>query len=236
MRLWSFRVARSLAAGLLAGLAASSSAAQTGPDLPLVSVAPTSAARGPLVLILSGDGDWGAFPQALARRAAELGSPVLGLKSRSYLRTPRTPDQASSDLAGAVRRALVDGDRDDLVVVGYSRGAEMAPFVIDRWPAELRARVRGLALVGAGEWASFRFHLIDLVKSVHRPEDLPLRPELDRLRDLRVVCVYGVEEGPGLCADPLPGMRVRTHAGGHRVAGDDAEVSRMVLAELGIGG
>ena len=39
-----------------------------------------------------------------------------------------------------------------------------------------------------------------------------------------MVCVYGVDEGPGLCAQPLPGMRVRTHEGGHRVAKDDEDV------------
>lgn len=208
--------------------------AQSG-DLPLVTVFPTSPAQGPLLLVLSGDGDWGEFLQVLGRQAAALGSPVLGLKSRSYLHKPRTPDEASVDLAAAVRAALAKFGRKDLIVVGYSRGAQLAPFVIARWPADLRARVRSLALIGAADWASFTFHMIDMVKEIHRPDDLPLPPEVDRLAGLPIVCVYGLDEGPGLCAKPRPGMRVLTHPGGHRVAKDDEEVSRRLLAELGLG-
>ena len=118
--------------------------------------------------------------------------------------------------------------------MGTRAAPRWPPFVIARWPAELRARVKGLALIGAGEWASFQFHLIDLVKVVHRPNDLPLRPEVARLAGMPMVCVYGEDEGPGLCAHPLPGMRVRTHKGGHRVSRDDEDVSKMVLAELGL--
>ena len=237
MRTRSPKAGSALAGALLAAaLAVAPAACQAGSDLPLVTVAATAPGKGPLVLVLSGDGDWGTFTQVLASAAAQLGSPVLGLKSRSYLHKTRTPDEASADLGAAVRAALTKFGRSDLVVIGYSRGAEMAPFVIARWPSDLRAKVKGLALIGAGEWASFSFHMIDLIKEVHRPDDLPLRPEVNKLAGMPMLCVYGVDEGPGFCAHPLPGMSVRSHPGGHRVAKDDEQVARMILGGLGLGG
>src|SRR5262245_50383440 len=238
MLLRSLRVAPALLALALAlAVRAAPAAAQAAPphqDLPLVTVPPAAGARGPLVLILSGDGNWAEFVKRVAADAAAVGSPVIGLESRSYLRRPRTPEETATDLAEVVRSGLAASGRDEIVVIGYSRGAEIAPFVVARWPDELRARVRTLVLVGPGEWASFRFHWIDLVRSVHRPDDLPIRPELERLAGMSVLCVYGEDEDPGLCGLPIPDMRVRTHPGGHRVTGNDEEVSRMILTELGL--
>ena len=42
------------------------------------------------MLVLSGDGDWGAFLETLGRVAASRADLLLGLESRSYLRRPRT--------------------------------------------------------------------------------------------------------------------------------------------------
>jgi type IV secretory pathway VirJ component len=238
MRERSNKVASMLGAlclGLLATVGSAGCQASSPADLPLVNIAPASPARGPVVLMLSGDGDWLTFMSTLGKQAAALGSPVVGLKSRVYLHKPHTPDEVADDMAGAVRQALATYGRSDVLVIGYSRGAEMAPFMINRWPADLRAKVKGVALIGAGEWANFTFHKIDLVKFEHRPDDLPLRPEIARLGGIPIVCVYGVDEGPGLCANPVPGMRVESHPGGHRVAKDDEDVARMILADLGLG-
>jgi type IV secretory pathway VirJ component len=189
--------------------------------------------HGPLVLLLTGDGNWARFDRQVGEEAVRRGSPVLGVLSRSWLRVPRTPDETADALAEAVRAHLKQWGRTELVVVGYSRGAEMAPFVIDRWPPDLRARVRALALVAPAEDASFTFHWIDMLLSVHRSGDLPVRPELAALAGLPTVCVRGAKERDSLCDAPPPGMRVLTHAGGHRVA-DDGETARSLLSALGL--
>src|SRR5262245_24180384 len=120
---------------------AGGSLADNPAELPLVRVAAAPGVpKGPLVLLMTGDGDWVEYMSNLAAAAAAAGSPVLGLKSRSYLSEPRKPDDVAAAVEKAVRSALADWQRDDLVIVGYSRGADMAPFIVNRWPDDLRAR------------------------------------------------------------------------------------------------
>jgi type IV secretory pathway VirJ component len=226
-----------LALVVLAGLAltAPPAFAQAAPSgsLPLVRVEAPPGTDGPMVLLLSGDGNWAAFDRAFSAAAASTGSPVLGLESRSYLSRPRTPEEASAALARAVRAQLATWDRRNLIVVGYSRGADMAPFVVSGWPASLRTRVLAIAFIGLSERASFEFHLEDLFRDVARPTDLPTRPEIAKLSGIPMLCVYGETEQDSFCAKPVQGMRSIVHAGGHRV-GDDRALIALLLRDLGL--
>lgn len=190
-------------------------------------------AEAPLVLVLSGDGDWAPFPRRLAEELNRRGVPVIGLKSRSYLSHPRLPDEAAALLAGAVRTGMERWGARAIVVIGYSRGAGMAPFVVNSWPDELHQRVRAIAFVGLGERASFEFHLTDLIRDNRRQSDLPTRPQLERLAGVSLICVVGIDERDSLCDRPVAGMRVFSHRGGHRVGGD-SEVIELLLNELAV--
>lgn len=218
-----------LAALLLAAFAA---VGQPPVEQALVRVAAPPGSDGPLVLLLTGDGNWAPFPKAFAETAAAHGAPVLGLKARQYMSHPVTPEGLARDLERAVRAQLETWHRRDLVVVGYSRGAEWTPFVVNRWPAELRARVRAIAFVGLGERASFEFHLDDLFRDVDRPTDVPIRAEVDKLVGIPMTCVYG-EEKESFCTNPVPGMQSVEHSGGHRVKDDDKLIAYL-LGRLGI--
>jgi type IV secretory pathway VirJ component len=210
-------------------------AAEPKDELPLVRVAATGgpgAAHGPMVLLLSGDGDWVAFMRDLAAAFAERGSPVLGLKARSYLEKPRTPDEAAAALERAVRAQLDAWQRSQLIIVGYSRGADMAPFIVNRWPADLRDRVTAIAFVGLSERASFEFHFEDILFDVARPTDIPTRPEVEKLIGIPMVCVQGADEQNSFCARPVEGMQTLTHPGKHR-ATNDAGIVPLLLRGLG---
>jgi type IV secretory pathway VirJ component len=209
-------------------------------DLPLVhlSAAPDSdgsGSSGPLVLLLSGDGDWAPFPRGFAEAASRAGSPVLGLKTRAYLsHGSRTPAEVAADLEGPVRAELAVSDRHDLVIVGYSRGADWTAFIVNRWPEDLRSRIKAIAFVGLSEHASFEFHFEDLFRDIRRSTDVPTRPEVEKLEGLPMICVYGTDEEDTLCAHPVRGMKLIEHAGAHRVK-DDHELIAELLRDLGIG-
>jgi type IV secretory pathway VirJ component len=202
-------------------------------DLPLVRVAAPAGTKGPMLLVLSGDGDWAPFPRQLGELAAARGAPVLGLKMRSYLAQRRTPDEMAAALAPVVRRQLAEWSREQFAVVGYSRGADVAAFVINRWPEDLRAQLMGVAFVGLSERASFEFHYDDLVFDIERPTDRPTRPEVEKLIGMPMWCVRGADEKQSFCDRPVTGMQVATHTGSHRAAGDEGTV-QLVLHALGL--
>src|SRR5512143_1586180 len=121
MRIGS-RPSAGLVVVFLMALASAPTFAQRRSELPLVRVEAPPGTHGPMILLLSGDGDWAPFPKQLGELAAAHGSPVLGLKMRSYLSQRRTPDELAAALAPVVRGQLGDWGRSELMVVGYSRG------------------------------------------------------------------------------------------------------------------
>jgi type IV secretory pathway VirJ component len=124
--------------------------------------------------------------------------------------------------------------RERLVLVGYSRGADVAPFVVNRWSDDLRRRLALVALVGLADHASFEFHWKDILYDVRRQSDRPTRPELERIRGARILCVYGRGESDSLCPslDPATVHQAR-HPGGHVLdATSGAAVAELVANAL----
>ncbi|HKG92780.1 MAG TPA: AcvB/VirJ family lysyl-phosphatidylglycerol hydrolase [Gemmatimonadaceae bacterium] len=202
--------------------------------LPIVATPPAGPRRRVLALVMSGDGGWVAVDQDLARELGRRGVGVVGLDSRAYLSRRRTPDETAGDVARILRRYLPAWGCDSVALVGYSRGADIAPFVANRLPPDLRRRVALIAMIGLAERASFEFHWTDLLSEISRPTDIPVLPELERLRGANMLCVYGTSERESLCRGvDRTLVRVLPRDGAHRVSSDEAPMlARVVMDAL----
>jgi type IV secretory pathway VirJ component len=210
-------------------------------DLPLVELAPATgvarartAAESTLVVLLTGDGDWADLDKGIAESLQGAGAAVVGLKSRSYLQAkPRTPDVLSRDVERILRHYLPLWGRDRVVLLGYSRGADFVPFVANRLPADLRSRVALLGMFGMETSANFEFHWTDIVRDTKRPSDLPVAPELARLRGTPMLCVYGSDEKDSACRPADPSLIERVERGGaHHFDKDYAGLGALVLRAM----
>lgn len=211
-------------------------AAATAPDvsdLPLVEVPARRGSPSTLVVFLSGDGGWADIDRQVADVLAEHGVAVAGLNSRAYLSRRKTPDQAAADVARIARAYAARWDTRRLVLAGYSRGADMVPFVAARLPADLRARTTLLAMLGMEQAVNFQFHWVDVVRDVRRGDDLPVAPELARLRGQRMLCVYGAQERDTGCRDADPALITKVaRPGDHHFDGDYRAIGDLILGML----
>jgi type IV secretory pathway VirJ component len=199
--------------------------------LPLVEVRPTGRTGAAMAVILSGDGGWAAGDRTMAAALADSGISVVGVDVPSYLRVPRTPDAASADLKRLLEYYLAGWRAERVILIGYSHGADLAPFLVSRLPPELRSRIALLAMLGLEPRANFRFHLADLIADVSHEGALPVLPEVEKLRGLPMLCVQGSDEGNSLCPSLPPGLAlVETRRGGHRISGGQGpEVVSLIL-------
>jgi type IV secretory pathway VirJ component len=207
--------------------AASAPAAPAVRDLPLVEL-PAHGASGVLAVILSGDGGWASIDRKLGETFAARGIPVVGLNSLQYFWHARTPDEAGRDLARVLRHYLATWKQRDVLLVGYSLGADVLPFMASRLPPDLRAHIRLVALLGAGQKASFEFHLSEWIGA--GKDGRPTVPEIERLRGLAVLCVYGTDEKESVC--PLLPAGVATVVpvkGGHHLGGAYSSIADRIL-------
>jgi len=228
-----------LAVGSLAILTTVSLPAQRAPlpdavrDLPLIEVPALQPGTGTIAIFLSGDGGWASLDKQVAQVFAEHGIGVIGLNSRAYLSTAKTPAQAANDVARIARAYLTQWAGKRLVLIGYSRGAVMLPFVATRLPADVKRQVTLLAMLGLEQQMNFQFHWTDIVRNTKRPEDLPVVPELLRLRGTPMVCVYGTEEEDSPCRSADPALMTQiARPGDHHFGGNYGAVAELLIAAV----
>ncbi|HJU68005.1 MAG TPA: AcvB/VirJ family lysyl-phosphatidylglycerol hydrolase [Gemmatimonadaceae bacterium] len=187
-------------------------------DLPLIEI-PTTGSDSLFAILITGDGGWAAADRGLAAALKARGVPVVGLDAPRYLTPARTPDESARDLARIIRHYHSLWHRSRVVVIGYSRGADIGPFMVARLPDELRRQVLLVALLGPSAWVGFEYHFIDLLANIHRPGDLPVTPEVERLRGTPVLCIYGRGDRHAICPDLDPSLaRPVLRDGGHAVS------------------
>lgn len=200
-------------------------------DLPLTEVNTSGRSR-VFGVFLSGDGGWQALDEGVSAELSARGIPVIGLNSRQYLWNRKTPAEVANDVARIITAYRRKWGRDSVVVVGYSRGAGIAPFAVNRLPADLRGRVTTVALIGAEHGAGFHFRWRDLVRSGPAPDDLLVLPELKALGAPRLLCFYGADETDTLCPELAPPAVVVKMSGGHHFDGAYAAIGQRIASEI----
>jgi type IV secretory pathway VirJ component len=204
-------------------------------DLPLIEV-PVAASSDelPLAILLTGDGGWAGLDKGVAAELASHGLPVVGLSTLKYYWQPRTPEQSALDLARVMRHYLAAWKRTRVLLVGYSFGANVLPFMVNRLPAELRDRIAGVSLLGLDVNTSFEIRVAGWLPGSSIGEQ-PVRPEIEKLQGVPTTCLYGEGEKHDPCADLAgPTMNAREVGKGHHFSGDYAALAAAVLAGAGI--
>ena len=158
---------------------------------------PSHTAGARLAVILSGDPQAATPVRELARRLAGAGLPSLVVPPGD---AQDTPSSSAQRVEGLLRDRLARWDRQRVLLVGYARGAGMAPFVANRIGHDLRDRIDGVVLVGLTPRVSFRRRWRDHWTLDPRPTDLPVLPELERLRGVPLLCLYHEADPGHFCA------------------------------------
>jgi type IV secretory pathway VirJ component len=200
-------------------------------DLPVVELAATPGRDSDLMAVLmTGDGGWAGLDQDVAHALAAQGIPVVALDSLRYYWTARTPAGAAADVDRLIRYYLAHWHKRRALLVGYSQGADVLPFILNRLPAATRGQVALGAMMGLSDHAVFEFHLANWVKSVS-DEGLPTLPEVRKISGTPLLCVYGKDEDDSLCPQLDPhAVKVVELSGGHHFGGDYQRLAQEILA------
>jgi type IV secretory pathway VirJ component len=203
-------------------------------DLPVTEVrAEGTANSDELAVLLTGDGGWAGLDQELAAQLAASGVPTVGLNSLKYFWTERSPAETAKDVARVMSHYLAAWNKQRVLLVGYSFGADVLPFVVNRLPPELRARVATVSLLGVDSNASFEIRIADWVGSDDNGP--PTRPEVAAIGGVPVLCIYGEGESdsicPGLPKNPEHTRITLAEVGkGHHFSGEYATLAERILA------
>jgi type IV secretory pathway VirJ component len=199
--------------------------------LPIVEVPVTHGTSDTLVVLVSGDGGWAAIDKAIARVMADNGMPVAGLNALQYFWTKRTPEESSRDLQSIITTYSTRWNKPRVIVIGYSRGADVLPAMINRMPADVQSKIRLIALLGPSPTVEFEFHVADWLRD--KKAGYAVRPELERIRTRKVLCLWGEDDKDSLCNGlAQPNVHVITMKGAHHFDGGYEKLAHLILDEL----
>jgi type IV secretory pathway VirJ component len=118
--------------------------------------------------------------------------------------------------------------KDRFILVGYSLGADVLPFVVNRLPPDLMRRVSVVALLGPSREVDFEFHLTDWLGGTSRTA-LSVLPEVRKLRGPKLLCVFGLSENDSLCHELEGGdARLLALEGAHHFGGRYREIAEAI--------
>ena len=209
-------------------------------DLPLAEVvAAELSAPGPhpdaFAIIYSGDGGWRDLDRSLAAVLASKGMSVVGVDVLRYYWTQKTPALAASDLARIMRYYQQRWQRSNVVLIGFSLGADVLPFLVSRLPPDLAAHISLLSLLSPERRTAFEVETTGWL-GVHNSSGMLIEPELRKLPALHLQCIYGRDEGAdSLCTTSTMGASdavVLAKSGGHHFDQNYVQLADEILAAV----
>jgi type IV secretory pathway VirJ component len=199
-------------------------------ELPLVEL-PASRPGDLMAVFYSGDGGWRDLDKQISGVLADHGIATIGVDSLRYFWEEKTPEQVADDLAAILRHYRAAWGRQHAILLGYSFGAGIVPFAMNRLPPEEKAWIRQISLLGLVKYALFEFHVTEWLGVGGDAEARPVLPEIAKLDPALIQCFYGAEEENTACTAPEfdRAERIET-GGGHHFDGDYVSLAEKIMA------
>lgn len=126
----------------------------------------------PLVLYLTGDGGMNSFSKSFVKQWNRSGYPIIALNLKSYLWNSKSPDKAAADITGLLRRYMLSWKRQRIVLVGYSLGADVLPFVQTRLDEDIKSKTSLVVLLSPSATTDFEVHVFCSSKGESVPAEI----------------------------------------------------------------
>ncbi|MEA2164792.1 MAG: hypothetical protein QOK37_2919 [Thermoanaerobaculia bacterium] len=184
-------------------------------------------------VMITGDGGWRRIDQKITDRLRAAGIPIVGFIASDYYRTRRTPDESACALERVIRYYQIQWRRRKVLLIGYSRGADVLPFMAARLPRDLRDSTQIIALLGLEPTIGFKYFPAWSPSAYRNKEpQYAVMPEMQKLRGQNVLCIYGVKEKDSLCHQlDRRAFRIVAEPGGHHFAGKYRDIADVILIE-----
>jgi type IV secretory pathway VirJ component len=186
----------------------------------------------PLIFYITGDGGFNNFSIDLCKSLNKKRYDVFALNAKSYFWNKQTPEQAAGDINNYLSKKLTGRKNQQVVLFGYSFGADVLPFIISRLSKNIHDHVLISFLMASSGSTDFKIHWSDIFGgNIKRSMDVV--SEINKLTNDKIVIITGSDE----MKLPLNKITLKkyTHEvlpGGHHFDGDTNEITNVILKHI----
>lgn len=168
---------------------------EKGKSLPLIITNAKSQIKdAPVALLISGDGGWYGFEQNISDHLAEYGIPTVGLDSKKYFWKRRTPEETAEDVATSLTYYGKEWGKDKFMLIGYSLGAELVPFIVNRMPAEMKLQIVSNVLLSPATTTDFEIHISNMLGMGNHKNTYDVIDEIRKTQTVPTLIILGEGE------------------------------------------
>ncbi len=184
-----------------------------------------------LVFHITGDGGWRGYDIKLADEFKANKMSYIFLNAFKYFWSTKTPDQLAKDIVPVLSDSLKTWNKKELIIVGFSFGAEIIPFLFTRLPEELKQKVRLLVLITPAKTSDLTIHITDML-GVDHDYAYNVVNEVEKIKTAKVLAIFGEKE-TSIFSEKYKqeNLKVIFIKGGHHFT-DAKAVMEIILQEL----
>ncbi len=203
-------------------------------NLPLT-IYPTSVIDStiPLVFMISGDGGWTRFDNEMCENLAKNGLAVVALDAQKYFWNPRTPMEASAEIARSVQYYMQLWNKKDFILLGFSFGASLVPFITEYFPQPLQQSLKGIYGLSPDLKADFEIHLGDMLGFGNKKDTYDVLSQMIKMKRFNPVCIFGEDEPLEVRSKFMEsGIKIITVPGNHHYNSDAIKITGVIADEV----
>ncbi len=182
------------------------------------------------IIFLTGNGGWKNLAKHVTSYLNSKNVSVLAINTKKYLLSEKKPAQIACDLEMLMDRYEIKWGEDRVVFIGYSMGAEILPFAVNRMEDKYVNKLEDLILIGPWQKATFKVKLADYFYEVNKGDDIYEELQKMKLNKSYVICD---DNEYSICMKDLQGViDHQKMGGGHHFGGDYGSLAKLIGKRL----
>lgn len=184
----------------------------------------------PLVVYISGDGGMNSFTNSLIKSLNQKGYAVLALNAKDYFWHKKEAQEFASAMSQSISVYLKSKKKSSFIVLGYSFGADVAPFLATRLPSSLYSKCKNIVLLSPSTHTDFEIKILDML-GFGGNKDKNVVNELNKVRT-PVILFFGSDEKSFPVTEVTIKKQVIVMEGGHHYDNDVEDLSGKIVSKI----
>ncbi len=188
-----------------------------------------TASRLPLVVYITGDGGFNAFSIGICNSMNKSGYEISAINAKSYFYDKKTPNQTAKDISTYLDKRLSGRENQQIILLGYSFGADVAPFIVNILPATIKSKLVSVILLSPETTTDFEIHWMDMVWT-NKKRSMNVVAEINKMTVPKTTTIFGNSENDF----PVKDIKIKNYnnhilPGGHHFDGNTDEVAKTII-------